>query len=322
MKLRGIDYGNILGASGVQGFFGEGYPFHRLLGPLGPDFTGMGFVAKTTTLYKNQGNMPLTKDYEPKELKPRCIWLSPWRMTPLNVVGLSGPGAQELLNRFKWQGRAEPFTISFMPIGGTLEERLEETRRFTAVLKRHLDMFRGKVCLQINITCPNVGLDTAKLVAEITQLLDIAAELGIPLVPKLNLLVPPKTAVEISKHPACDAICTTNSIPFGKMENEIRWGKIFPNGSPLKQRGFKEGGLSGPYLLPLVAQWIDRAYEAGMEKPMNVGGGIMHSSYIEYLMEYGLRPGIDSVFIGSVAMLRPWRVQGIIKHANQILAAR
>ncbi|HVV38900.1 MAG TPA: hypothetical protein VHD31_01070 [Candidatus Paceibacterota bacterium] len=332
MKLRGIHYGNILGASGVQGFFGEGYPFHRLLGPFGPRFDGMTFVAKTTTLNRQLGNMPLTKRLRPKELKPKCIWVSPIGQTPLNAIGLSGPGAEELLDPLSgshphpddlglwaWQIRMASFMISFMPVGKTVEERLEEMRQFVRILKRHLPHFKGKVALQINVTCPNVGLDPLKLVGEISQLLDTAAELNIPLVPKLNLLVPPETAIETSKHPACDAICISNTIPFGKLENKIQWKWMFPNGSPLKE--FGGGGLSGPLLLPLVANWIWEAYAAGMEKPMNVGGGIMRKADIDHLLNSGLRPGVDSVFIGSVAMLRPWRVQGIIKHANKVLAA-
>lgn len=37
MILRGINFGPVLGASGVQGFFGEKYLHQKLSGPLGPN---------------------------------------------------------------------------------------------------------------------------------------------------------------------------------------------------------------------------------------------------------------------------------------------
>ena len=45
MKLKGIPFGNVFGASGVQGFFGEGYWFHPYLKPFGLDFGDATFVA-------------------------------------------------------------------------------------------------------------------------------------------------------------------------------------------------------------------------------------------------------------------------------------
>ena len=48
MRLRNIDFGPVFGASGVQGFFGEGYLHHKFLRFLGLNFDGCTFVAKTT----------------------------------------------------------------------------------------------------------------------------------------------------------------------------------------------------------------------------------------------------------------------------------
>ena len=48
MNQRVADFGPVWGASGVQGFFGEGYWFHRWVPGL--SFDGCTFVAKTTTL--------------------------------------------------------------------------------------------------------------------------------------------------------------------------------------------------------------------------------------------------------------------------------
>src|SRR3989338_1556485 len=59
MELRGVHFGPVLDASGVRGFFGEGYWHHRYCKPFGLRFDGATFVAKTTTLLPRAGNMPL-----------------------------------------------------------------------------------------------------------------------------------------------------------------------------------------------------------------------------------------------------------------------
>src|SRR3989344_2132726 len=123
MKLRGIDFGNVWGASGVQGFFGEGYWFHKL--PfVGANFKGVTFVSKTATLYPRQGNMLLNKYYEPQEWFPSFV-----KGLALNAVGLSNPGLVLLLNAFAWQNRTEPFVISLMSLARTPAGRLEEFKK-------------------------------------------------------------------------------------------------------------------------------------------------------------------------------------------------
>ena len=54
VKLRGIEFGNVLAASGVQGFFGEDYWFHKLTRP---NFSGVTFVSKTATVSPRPGNL-------------------------------------------------------------------------------------------------------------------------------------------------------------------------------------------------------------------------------------------------------------------------
>ncbi len=112
MQLRGIEFGNILAASGVQGFFGEGYWFHLPLRPLGLDLSGVTFVSKTATLAPYKGNMPLTRWHTPRAPFPACIKVRPLRGVVLNAVGLSNPGLRALLQDGRWQSRTEPFFIS------------------------------------------------------------------------------------------------------------------------------------------------------------------------------------------------------------------
>ncbi|MDP3725297.1 MAG: hypothetical protein Q8R20_02385 [Nanoarchaeota archaeon] len=320
-------FGKVWNASGVTNFFGDGYPFHIFLKPFGLDFRGSTFVAKTATLRPRAGNMPLRKNFMPKEWNPKCIWMNWLRGYALNSVGLSGPGAKALFEMGRWQKRKEPFVISFMSVEDAPEKRTEELHQFVALFREHLPHFQAQVALQINFSCPNVGLRPEEIAEEVTKELDITSVLKIPLIPKINLEIPVEIAKKISDHPACAGICITNTIPFGHMPDRIDWQKLFKTKSktpgqeesPLYKRDpkFGGGGLSGKPLFPLLCEWIKNARSAGIEKPLNVGGGILSPKDVQKIAPL-LRKG-DSIFIGSVAFLRPWNTRGIIRQANRLL---
>jgi len=328
MKLRGIDFGPISDASGLEGFFGEGYAHHRLLKLLSLNLNGCGFTAKTTTLGKNLGWMPMRKDsITPREFLPRCIMpnFRPGNIAlslkmfmegiMLNAAGLSGPGAEALFEDGRWQKRTNPFWISFMSVARTPTERIIETKIFVDMFGHCLRKFKAKVGLQQNFSCPNIGLNPGELVSEVIPCLEAASVLGIPLMPKFNILAPIWPVKEICASPHCDAICVSNAIPW----NDLQEVGIDPVGlfgtsvSPLADFG-NGGGLSGKPLLPLVAAWVCKARLAGIEKPINAGGGILSVRNVEYLKLMGA----SSVFIGSVSNLRPWRTKRIIKKAHQL----
>lgn len=306
MKLRGINYGPVCGASGVQGFYGEGYSWHRGAKFIGLDFGGMTFVAKTVTSKARAGNMD-------GRLLPRCIIAKPFRRDPvgLNSVGLTNEGASAHLSAGRWQQRTEPFMLSFMSVASTKQERLQELRAFVRILQPQLPHFQAPVALQLNVSCPNAHVDIRELSGEITKMLDIAQELNIPILIKLNALFSWNAAVEFAEHPACDGICISNTIPWRSMEDLIDWDRYFgpDKESPLKKRGFTNGGLSGAPLLNIVRNWVLEARQAGFTKAINAGGGILKP--IDAIML--LRAGADSVFIGSMAFLRPWQVRATIR---------
>ena len=196
MKLRGINFSPIFDASGVEGFFGEGYWYHKFLHLAGFSLKACTFVSKTTTLNQRAGNMPLNKDgITPKEFFPRCIKVKLFGGFVLNSVGLSGPGAITLFEDGRWQKRQKPFFLSFMSIGKTPEERINELKDYVNLFANYLSKFKTPVGLQINYSCPNVGLKTKELIDEIKDGLQIASMLSIPLMPKLNITV----SVEIAK---------------------------------------------------------------------------------------------------------------------------
>ena len=82
--------------------------------------------------------------------------------------------------------------------------------------------------------------------------------------------------------------------------------------SPLAKYG--GGGISGRPLRALVCEWILRLRYAGFTKPINGGGGILSPEDAEHYRQ----AGASSIFLGSVAVLRPWRVRGIIRRANEL----
>ncbi len=325
MRVRNTEFENVLGASGAHGFFGRAYPYHRLLRRMGLlDFTGSTFVAKTTTLHAKAGYMRLhgpERDFEPIEWFPKCIVVKPIQGVALNAVGLAGPGGPTLFDTGKWQARTKPFFLSFMSVAETPAKRTEELASFLDFLRTELPRFKAPVGLQINYSCPNVGLHPEELVGEVTEGLHLAAALCIPLMPKFNVLLPVETAKRISEHPACDALCISNTVPYGALPNRINWRKLFgsdvsplverlkgPNGEP-----GPPGGLSGKPLLPLLLHWLEDARNAGIKKPINAGGGILCVEDAEAVF----RRGASSIFLGSIAFLRPFNVRGIISSMNR-----
>lgn len=313
-NLKGIDFGPVWNASGIRGFFGEGYAYHKVFRSNGLNFTGSTFVAKTMTLEPRKGNMDLNDDGTLPwwRVKPKCIVVKPVKGAVLNAVGLSNPGAEALFAQKKWQRRCIPFFLSFMAVRETREERLRELREFLRIFRSYLPELLAGVGLQLNYSCPNVGLHVDELIEEVCEGLSLAGKLNtVPLVPKFNALFPPAAAVRIAKHPHCAALCVSNTIPWGKLPEKVDWQGIFGTRiSPLAQ--FGGGGLSGAPLLPIVTAWVRDAHAHGIGKPINAGGGILKPHDVDAL--FG--EGASSVSIGSIALLRPRRVQKTIDYAR------
>ncbi|MBI4433198.1 hypothetical protein HY632_00340 [Candidatus Uhrbacteria bacterium] len=323
--LRGIDFGHVWGAAGVQGFHGEGWPFHRRLRFVpGFDFAGMAFTAKTVTLAPRAGNMPShPKTLAPLQLFPACVIAKPFARVVLNAVGMTNIGFPALCERGVWFTRTAPFFLSFAAVSATRAERMAEYRGFVEVFRQYRSQFRAPVGVQLNFSCPNVEHQAAawdELLAEIDESLNITAALEVPLVPKLSIEFPVGAAASVAAHPACDALCVSNTVPWGRLSDRIPWLRLFGSTqSPLRARGIPaDGGLSGAPLLPLVAEWVRTADAAGIRKPINAGGGILSPEDADDLVD----AGADSLALGSIAILRPWRVQTTIRHATARLAQR
>lgn len=314
MILRRIDFGSVFVASGALNFFGEGWKFHKLFKKFfGLNFRGATFVSKTTTLNYRKGNLELDANLQPKLLFPNCVRVYPIKGVVLNSIGLSGLGAEHLFAQGLWQERTEPFFVSFMAVGATKKERVEEAKKFAEIFARELPKFRAKIGMEVNISCPNTSHETSELVDGAVDQLKEFGNLGIPIVLKINVLTPVEAVVRIADSGLCDAITVSNTIPWGQLPEIIDWQKIFGTmESPLNH--FGGGGLSGYPLLPIVGRWILEARGNGVTIPIIGGGGILKEDDVDFLYDCGA----NAVAIGSVAILRPWRVQGIIKRAKQI----
>lgn len=313
--LKGIDFGCVFAAAGTLNFFGNGWPYHKIYCALfdGFDFTGATLVTKTTTLNQCKGNMPLDYRFQPKEFFPDCIKVKFFKGVVLNAVGLSGPGVKTLLKYDRWQRKTKPFLISFMAVCKTKNDRIEETRRFVSLLKEELDFFCSKVGLEINVSCPNTEHNSTELAREAIEYLKIASSLKIPLVVKLNVLISNETVKRIADSGLCDAIDISNTIPWGQLSERIDWKGLFGSDiSPLAHLG--GGGLSGKPLLPIVCNKIKFLRRAGIELPIIGGGGVLQKNDVALLKD----TGADAVAIGTVSILRPWRVKSIIDYANKI----
>ncbi len=318
MKLKGIDFSYAMNAAGARNIFGGGYWYHKLLWPFGLRYRGSTFVAKTITLNENKGHMPLKEDgFTPLELYPPCIRLIPGACSVVNSVGLSNFGLDFYLNKGCWQRRSKPWFLSFMALGETKKDRLQQTAEFTDRLQARLHEFQTPLGLEMNISCPNVDVHFPPelLIEETWEALDIAKSLMIPIVVKMNATVPVAVAKAIADHPACDAICMSSSIPWKQLsavglDPERLFGSTT---SPVAHIDPKGGGLSGRYLLPIVCDWIKRAREIGFTKPIVGCGGIMHWRDAKRMFD----AGADAIQLGSVSLERFWRVQGIIRFANR-----
>jgi len=314
MRLRGINFGSVFVASGALNFFGEGWKHHKFFKLLpGFNFEGVTFVSKTTTLNYRKGNLDLDANLQPLSLFPDCVRVYPIKNVVLNSVGLSGPGAEYLFARNVWQKRTEPFLISFMAVASTKEERVGEAKEFAKILTRELPNFSAKIGLELNISCPNTSHDPVVLIGDAVDQLRTFIKLGIPIVLKVNVLTPLNAMTQIVNSGMCNAVTVSNTIPWGQLSDEVDWRGIFGSiDSPLKHLG--GGGLSGYPLLPIVAEWISGVRKSGISIPIIGGGGILKKADVDLLHQCGA----NAIMVGSVAILRPWRVQGIIKRAKQL----
>jgi dihydroorotate dehydrogenase len=339
--LGAENFGQIFCATGARGFYGEGYPFHKLWKYTGMNWRGTGFSGKTLTLesrrgqeFGEPGNMPLEEDgVTPKELMPRSIWTS-FRNggEMVNAVGLAGFGARFYLQTGNFHRIKKPFSLSFMTLANDASGREAELREFCVLLRGYLP-FKTSVVLQINFGCPNSGHDLSKFYSEICGLVEIAKSiLGIPVIPNVNALMPTSVLVEIAR--IADGLWIGNTIPW-KSTDQIDWSR-YGERSPvrnqldpirwewneekqmhlpveMRKKDAIDGGLSSPVCLPITIEKVQDLRDSGVTVPIIAGNGIRTRKDISDLKEVRC----NAVFVGSLAVVRPHRMKGIISFAHE-----
>jgi dihydroorotate dehydrogenase len=334
MKLKNLNFnGFVFGQSGAQGVFNEKdeYPhekFYRLIP--GYSFDGITFVAKTITLnekiYPESSNTELREGYKLKRMFPKSIWFSLKSILKgylLNAMGIPNPGAVKMFSYGKWQERNDAFQISVALDSETMEGKIIEARQLCNIIKKEMPFsFYHSYAIQINLSCPSAGHNQKQDPTETIAILSIFKEMlpEVPLIPKFNLLVEPETIVALK--PYCDAFCISNTLAFGKKGEEINWGELFKDGkSPLlKHFGGKfAGGLSGAPLFPLLIKWLEKMEAYNSSVKIIAGGGILCKKDIFKLSQFKIVRGIA---LGSVKILRPWRMQSLINYGNKIFSQR
>lgn len=306
-------FGPVWDAAGTRGFCDAGWPHHLLLRLLGLRARGATFVTKTITALPWTGNTPsyTAAPFWPLRFFPDSVVFWPTQRTTLNAWGLTGPGIEALTESFFDYQPTDNFQISYMPVAETHAERLEETRLVVRYLAASLKYLGVEVGLQLNASCPNTDHDLDTFVSELREHLDILSELELITLVKESVDTPFEPMLEVAAHPACHGVVTTNCVKWSNLPD---WKKIRLTGglqSPLHKYG--GGGLSGPYLLPLVVERIQRYRQAGFLKHINGGGGISSPGDAKRVFE----AGADSVFYGTVANYAPWQVRRIIRYAHR-----
>ena len=317
-KLKNVIFDVVFTASGTLNFFGQRWPIHRLYKLLFGkrfDFIGSTFISKTTTLFKREDGMPLTDKLQPKKIFPDCVRVYFWKGLVLNSVGLSGPGAVDLLTRNKWQNRIKPFMISFMGLDKTLKERLKEAAFFVYSLEVFKSEFKAPFGIQVNVSCPNTIYSTKDMLKSSLAILEKFQRLSVPIDLKIGVADAIEAGVEFIKEieasGLCDCLTCSNTIHWGKISDQIDWQKLFGSDkSPLEHLG--GGALSGKPLKPIVLDWLKNVREKGVSMPIKAGGGILCSKDASDYID----AGATALEIGSVAILRPWNVQSIIQTGN------
>lgn len=321
MRLRGIRFHPVFNAPGARGFFGRPYWYYPIWRLLGLCWWKTSFAAKTTTLDARVGNMPLEDDGDtPQEKFPRSILIT-LRGILLgciaNAVGLSGPGAIPLLKQGLWQKFIQPIILSFMSVGKTREQRRSECLGFCNLLKRYKGDFRSEFALQINFGCPNAELSLESLRDEIADVLQVFAELRIPLICNFNPLVPAELLRELEDTGLCHAFWIGNTIPY---ESEGLGQRVFGfKTSPLLQRDLpikSAGGISGLACLKYTLATIRQARNIGVTLPIIAGNGIQSPLGVWRTW----RAGANAIAVGTVALIRPFMMIPTIVTAHLLFS--
>lgn len=267
-------------ASGALAY-GRGWWWERLaLIPLGViDPSAFTVITKTLTAEPRKGNL---RAYAPW----RCVAAAPLSGRTVNAVGMTNPGLKWWLDdgydrNVVKTGRKT--IVSVWP------ETVAEAVRFAVLLNN-----QKVVGVEVNVSCPNVGMKDADKTAHVVEIVSaVAAYSRHPVGVKLSALdriVPIAKALE-GKVEWLDLV---NTVPFSKLYPGER--------SPLARHGL-DGGVSGPPITGHARTALRTAMGGGVRTPVVSGGGVWDVAEARYR----LQSGAAAVSLGTLFLLRPWR---------------
>lgn len=332
LTLNGIKFAPVHCATGARGFIGEGYPFHQYWRFLGMDWNGTGLSGKTMTFKPRKGsefqgeggkpqlgNMPLKEDgMTPQEVFPKCIVANFARHggEMLNAVSLSNFGLEFYLKLGKYQALTDPFFVSVLLDASDPEGKKEELREICRLIWKYRP-YRAPMAIQINYGCPNSGHDLTTVYTQMCEEVELVKSLlGIPVFVNCNALMPTPVLVEVSR--IADGLWIGNTIPWRAPETigAIDW-ETFGKDSPIRRRGFNaDGGLSSHQCLSFTSSKVALLRAGGVKIPIVAGNGIRTREDVNILKAVGA----DGIFIGSLAVVRPLGMRGLIQYANEIFS--
>lgn len=328
----------VIASSGMMGFLGEGYPYHKYLYPFKIAFQWITFQSKTATadIDGRLGNMEMKEDWlTPKYFKPNCISADIWHAVGVNNISLTNMGLKKLLATGIWQNMEGEIHISIMLVGTTPEERIKEAyfiaKLFTDEIKKGGFKKAKKVFLHWNISCPNTGHDAQKdFLESFKDEYLMLAQIGWPIMLKVGWQFPFEVAREIQKFEMIYGFDAINTIPFDELPERDK-KKYFkfevdrpeynpPEGhyvSPLDkhQNSFRvkgRGGVSGRPIRKHALNWIETARKCGITKPIIGGGGILNP----YNVWQFKKAGATAISPGSIVFLRPWNLLLVVLTAK------
>lgn len=272
-----------LTAAGARGFAGhdEGPDFvHTLAGWWKrvwrlPDILP---VSKTVTGFDRRGNW-----------SPWAPWRTVWPIGSLgllNAMGLPNPSLSTWIADYYHLVRDRPFVLSLAPFSESDAESMGSLIRASCP---------GLAALEANLSCPNVPHDVLTPDQAVRLHDALASSSRLPVIVKLPFR--PDLRDFVVALQGAFAIHLINTYP---------WSALYATPSPLRPL---DGGVSGEPLGPISRAALATALQADPLARIISGGGVMDRP--EALERFRL--GAAAVSLGSVYLLRPWRVRGIVR---------
>ena len=220
----------------------------------------------------------------------------------------------EALKRKPWQNEEKPFFLVFRPVLETPEGRMEEMRKAVALMQEAQAAFSVPFALVIDVSRIRMPESASAYKAEVRELLAAAASLGVPLIPKLSILLGPEDASDIMLDPNADALFLSDAVAWSDLPEKAHKVVFRTKVSPLEKAG--GGMVRGKYLLPLAVEWVGQLKRRFMGKPVITGAGMLRPRDVDMLKH----SGASAIAMGVAATLRPWNVRRIVRRAKKVFS--